>query len=88
MRAAVANSGRARGPTGAITVNLSPADCPSGGSGFDLAIAVAVLAAAGPADPARRWAAWCYLGELGLDGRLRPVRGRAARRDGRRAGRA
>src|SRR5690606_30523584 len=44
------------------------------GAGFDLAVAVAVAAAAGVVDPARV-AARVHLGELGLDGRLRPLRG-------------
>lgn len=57
-----------------LTVNLSPAALRKQGSGFDLAIAVAALAASGeiPAAPA---AAAVHLGELGLDGRLRPVPG-------------
>lgn len=56
------------------TINLAPADRKKEGSGFDLAIAVGVLAAAGlvPADAAGRYA---YIGELSLDGGLRPVRG-------------
>ena len=57
-----------------VIVNLSPATLPKTGSGFDLAVAVAVLAAAGVLDPARANRA-VHLGELGLDGRLRPVRG-------------
>jgi magnesium chelatase family protein len=57
-----------------VTVNLSPATLPKTGSGFDLAVAVAVLAAAGALDPSRADRA-VHLGELGLDGRLRPVRG-------------
>jgi magnesium chelatase family protein len=61
-------------PDGRVTVNLSPAALPKQGSGFDLAIAVAVLAAAGvvPASAAREVV---HLGELGLDGRLKSVRG-------------
>ncbi|NHC44629.1 ATP-binding protein [Motilibacter sp. K478] len=79
VRAAVINSGE-RWPQSRVTVGLSPASLPKRGSGFDLAIAVAVLLAGAcpedePAlDPAvlERTA---LLGELGLDGRLRPVRG-------------
>ncbi|MGO4594112.1 YifB family Mg chelatase-like AAA ATPase [Leifsonia sp. 2TAF2] len=57
-----------------LTVNLSPAALPKQGSGFDLAIAIAALSAAG-AVPAASAARSVHLGELGLDGRLRPVRG-------------
>ncbi|WP_285117151.1 YifB family Mg chelatase-like AAA ATPase [Leifsonia sp. fls2-241-R2A-40a] len=57
-----------------LTINLSPAALPKQGSGFDLAIAVAALSAAG-AVPAESAARAVHLGELGLDGRLRPVPG-------------
>ena len=73
VRAAAANAGCGISQR-RITVNLSPAMLPKTGSGFDLAIAVAVLAAAGRLDP-RAAASAVHLGELGLDGRLRPVRG-------------
>lgn len=73
VRAAVTSSAIAW-PHRKITVNLSPASLPKSGSGFDLAIAVAMLAGAGAFDPARV-ADIVHLGELGLDGRLRPVRG-------------
>ncbi|WP_225754073.1 YifB family Mg chelatase-like AAA ATPase [Actinotalea sp. Marseille-Q4924] len=73
VRAAVASSGVAW-PQRRITVNLSPAALPKAGAAFDLAVAVATLAGAGVCD-AGRVAASTHLGELGLDGRLRPVRG-------------
>ena len=73
VRAAVTSSGLAW-PNRRITVNLSPAALPKAGSGFDLAIAIATLAGAGLLDAAAAAAA-VHLGELGLDGRLRPVRG-------------
>jgi magnesium chelatase family protein len=73
VRAAVTSSAIAW-PQRKITVNLSPASLPKSGSGFDLAIAVAMLAGAGVLD-ADRVADIVHLGELGLDGRLRPVRG-------------
>ena len=73
VRAAVTSSGLSW-PTRRITVNLSPATLPKTGSSFDLAVAVATLAGAGLADAASV-AACVHLGELGLDGRLRPVRG-------------
>ncbi|MDN4479607.1 YifB family Mg chelatase-like AAA ATPase [Demequina muriae] len=73
VRAAVASSGLSW-PQRRITVNLSPASLPKRGSATDLAIAVAVLAAAGMIDPARAGAG-AHLGELGLDGRVRPIAG-------------
>ncbi len=73
VRAAVASSG-VEWPRQRITVNLSPASLPKSGPATDLAIAVAVLAAARTVD-ARRARELVLLGELGLDGRVRPVRG-------------
>src|SRR5690554_6460736 len=72
VRAAMSSSGL-RWPNRKIIVNLSPASLPKGGAAYDLAIAVAVLAGdrALREDPAHV----VHLGELGLDGRLRPVRG-------------
>lgn len=73
VRAAVTSTGLSW-PNRRITVNLSPATLPKTGSSFDLAVAVATLAGAGLVEPASV-AGWVHLGELGLDGRLRPVRG-------------
>ncbi|MGP3948349.1 YifB family Mg chelatase-like AAA ATPase [Streptomyces sp. 7N604] len=73
VRAAVVNSG-AGWPQKKLTVGLSPASVPKGGSGFDLAVACAVLGAAERIDP-REIADLMMIGELGLDGRVRPVRG-------------
>ena len=73
VRAAVGSSGLSW-PQRRVTVNLSPSSLPKSGSGFDLAIAVATLAAAGLVDPAAGEGV-VHIGELGLDGRLRPVRG-------------
>ncbi|MFI0814089.1 YifB family Mg chelatase-like AAA ATPase [Streptomyces sp. NPDC021098] len=73
VRAAVVNSGAAW-PQKKLTVGLSPASVPKGGSGFDLAVACAVLGAAERIDP-REIADLMMIGELGLDGRVRPVRG-------------
>ncbi|MFF0224595.1 YifB family Mg chelatase-like AAA ATPase [Streptomyces sp. NPDC004629] len=73
VRAAVVNSG-AEWPQKKLTVGLSPASVPKAGSGFDLAVACAVLGAAERIDP-RVLADIVMIGELGLDGRVRPVRG-------------
>lgn len=73
VRAAVSSCGFAW-PMRRVTVGLTPAELPKAGSAFDLAIAVAVLVAD---DKIRgeRAAARVHLGELGLDGRVHPVRG-------------
>jgi magnesium chelatase family protein len=73
VRSAVINSGY-DWPSRRITVNLLPASLPKRGSGFDLAIAIAILGAAGVVPPAS-CASMVLLGELGLDGRVRPVPG-------------
>ncbi|MFD6873093.1 MULTISPECIES: YifB family Mg chelatase-like AAA ATPase [unclassified Streptomyces] len=73
VRAAVVNSG-AQWPQKKLTVGLSPASVPKAGAHFDLAVAVAVLGAAEVIDPAVI-ADLVLIGELGLDGRVRPVRG-------------
>lgn len=73
IRAAVLNSGISW-PNKRITVALLPADLRKNGSVFDLALAVSVLAAAGEV-PSQSVAGIVWLGELGLDGRLRPIRG-------------
>ncbi|MEW1720867.1 YifB family Mg chelatase-like AAA ATPase [Streptomyces sp. NPDC093109] len=73
VRAAVVNSG-GEWPQKKLTVGLSPASVPKSGSGFDLAVAAAVLGAAERIDP-RAIADLVLIGELGLDGRVRPVRG-------------
>jgi len=57
-----------------FTVNLSPASIPKNGSGFDLPIAISVAVALGLVPPDRVRAV-VHLGELGLDGTVRPVRG-------------
>ncbi|WP_234985688.1 YifB family Mg chelatase-like AAA ATPase [Demequina sp. NBRC 110051] len=72
-RAAVASS-RLAWPARRVTVSLSPASLPKTGAGTDLAIAVAVLAADGQIS-ASASAHAVHLGELGLDGRVRAVRG-------------
>ena len=71
-------------PSRRITVNLAPAGLRKEGSGFDLPIALAILAASRqlPVDALRGHAA---IGELALDGRLRPVRGVFAAAEGARS---
>jgi magnesium chelatase family protein len=73
VRAALVNSGETW-PNRRITINLLPAAMPKHGSAFDLAVAVSILAGAGvlPLAPLR---GVVLLGELGLDGAVRPVRG-------------
>src|SRR5688572_7545165 len=61
-------------PQRRITVNLAPADAPTDGAAFDRPIAIGLLAAAGRA-PAGALESMAFLGELGLDGSLRPVSG-------------
>ncbi len=73
-RAAVVNSGFDWPVTKRVTVLLSPADLRKSGPHFDLAIAVAVLGAAGAFAPEAAEGT-VFLGELTLDGRLRAVPG-------------
>jgi magnesium chelatase family protein len=73
IRAALTNSGF-EWPMRRITLGLSPAMIPKRGSSFDLAFAVAVLAAV-RAIPPDTVADAAFVGELGLDGAVRPVRG-------------
>ncbi len=73
-------------PRRRITVNLAPADLRKEGSGFDLPIALAILAASQQV-PIERLAGHAAVGELALDGRVRPVGGVLAAAEGaRRAG--
>jgi magnesium chelatase family protein len=73
VKSAVGSSGESW-PTHRITIGLSPASLRKSGSGFDVAVALAVLAASGAleADAVRDLV---VLGELGLDGRVHPVTG-------------
>ncbi len=72
VRAAFASSGYDF-PRRRVIVNLAPADLPKAGSAYDLPIALAVLASAGGASPAP--GSVVAMGELALDGAVRPVRG-------------
>ena len=76
MRAALRAAGFSM-PGEKIVVNLAPSHLRKTGSGFDLPIALGILAATGQIDPA--WARDAlYVGELSLDGRVRPVAGTLA----------
>lgn len=71
VRAAFASAGLVFPPM-RLTINLSPADIPKTGTAFDLAIAVAILGAMGGS---LRAVGGVVMGELGLDGSVRPVKG-------------
>ncbi len=73
LRGAFSNS-KLQMPKKRITVNLAPGDIPKDGTGFDLAIATAILLADGQCNisPTPKSV---FVGELGLDGGVRPVRG-------------
>ncbi len=73
VRAAIKNSGYTIPPT-FITINLAPADLKKEGSGFDLPIAVGILGAYG-ALKMNDLGRFLLVGELGLDGSVRPVAG-------------
>jgi len=73
VRAALRNAGHPVPPR-RVTISLAPADLRKEGASLDLPIALGILAADG-ALPAERLERLLILGELGLDGRLRPVRG-------------
>lgn len=61
-------------PNKSITINLSPANLRKAGSGFDLPMAISILAA-NEGMPADLLNDYLLMGELGLDGRLKPVKG-------------
>ncbi|WP_018132581.1 YifB family Mg chelatase-like AAA ATPase [Effusibacillus pohliae] len=73
VRAALRNSGF-EFPLGRITANLAPADLRKDGPGFDLCLAVGILAASGSL-PRERLRPPAVIGELSLDGSVRPVHG-------------
>ncbi|MGY5763884.1 YifB family Mg chelatase-like AAA ATPase [Brachybacterium sp. DNPG3] len=73
VRAALSRSGLGVAPR-RLTINLTPAWHPKHGSGFDLAMAVAIADAQGEL-PGRGQRRTLHLGELGLDGRVRPIPG-------------
>lgn len=73
VRSAIANS-QLDFPAKKFVINLAPAELPKDGSHYDLAIAVAILVSSGQLKPFEVANA-LFAGELGLDGRLRPIRG-------------
>jgi magnesium chelatase family protein len=73
VRAALKNSGY-KFPGNRITINLAPADVRKEGTGFDLPVAVGLLAAQGVVPP-EGLDKYLLFGELSLDGRLKPTRG-------------
>ncbi|WP_437204188.1 YifB family Mg chelatase-like AAA ATPase [Planctomicrobium sp. SH664] len=84
---AIVNSGYTR-PIDRIVINLSPADLPKEAPSFDLPVAIGVLAASGQLQ-SELFPAYAAVGELALDGTVRPVKGTLsmalqARQDGRR----
>ena len=73
IKAALSNIGF-RMPIADITVNLSPADIRKEGSGYDLPLAISILAGDCKVE-SERLSEYMLVGELGLDGSLRPIRG-------------
>lgn len=73
IKAAVGNIGF-KMPTAEITINLSPADIRKEGCGYDLPLAVGILAAHGKI-AADMLGEYMMIGELGLDGKLKPISG-------------
>ncbi|MFH1867139.1 MAG: YifB family Mg chelatase-like AAA ATPase [Patescibacteria group bacterium] len=77
VRSALKNSGLSF-PRNKVTVNLAPADLKKEGSAYDLPIAIALLVASGQLAPASTLNNSLFLGELSLDGKLRPIPGALA----------
>lgn len=75
IKAALINSSFGFPTSSNITVNLSPADVRKEGSGYDLPLAIGILAAMGAFHTKVNLEDYMLVGELGLDGVLRPVKG-------------
>jgi magnesium chelatase family protein len=73
LRSAIKNSGFSL-PAKRITLNLAPADLPKDGSGYDLGMAIAILAASGQL-PHAQLDDCVFLGELALSGEIKPTKG-------------
>lgn len=73
IRAAIENNGY-KAPTADLTINMSPADIRKEGSSYDLPLAIGILAAYGKVSE-ELLPKYMMIGELGLDGKLKPVSG-------------
>jgi len=73
IRAAIENNGY-KAPTADLTINMSPADIRKEGSSYDLPLAIGILAAYGKVSE-ELLPRYMMIGELGLDGKLKPVSG-------------
>ncbi len=73
VKSAIHNSGYSF-PDDRITVNLAPANIKKDGTGFDLPMAIGLLSATGIL-PGHITSRFCIMGELSLDGRIKPVKG-------------
>ncbi|MEY3246203.1 MAG: hypothetical protein RL253_1377, partial [Bacteroidota bacterium] len=62
-------------PRTRIVVNLAPADIRKGGTAFDLPIAIGILAASEQIVLSEKFDGYIMMGELSLDGELRPIKG-------------
>lgn len=74
LRGAFSNS-KLELPRKRITLNLAPADIPKDGSSFDLAMAAAIVLSSGQIKDSSLIQELLFFGELGLDGKVRPIRG-------------
>lgn len=74
VRLAIKNSGLEM-PRTKVTINLAPADLKKEGPAYDLPIAVSILALSGQINFSEKKNNYLFVGELALDGRLRPVNG-------------
>ena len=73
IKAAIYNNGF-KMPVADLTINLSPADLKKEGCGYDLPLAIGILAADSKIDSSQL-ANYMMVGEIGLDGKLQPIRG-------------
>jgi len=74
VRSAIKNSGFEM-PRGRITINLAPADLRKEGPAYDLSIAISILLTSKQLVLPKAWDEQIFIGELALDGELRPVNG-------------
>ena len=68
-------------PRTKIVVNLAPADIKKSGTAFDLPIALGILGASEQFDNSEALASYVIMGELSLDGEIRPIKGALAHRN-------